>query len=393
MKEIRLGVFGLWRGMAYVKVIMRMQGVKITSVCDMSEERLEKAKEKCGEETKYYKNFDEFIDSGMDAVLLCNYFHEHAEYAVRAMEKGIHVFSECTSAVTLSDCVRLRETVERTGCKYMIAENYPFTAALLEMERLCSEGTLGDILYAEGEYNHAAPREELERLTPGKYHWRAFLPRSYYVTHTLGPLMYMTKQMPIKVNANAVHSNVLEEYSDFRHNTDAFVMMNCITDKGALFRFTGCAAMASKSGYRVCGEFGGVETGRSLGKSVNLVYHSWKIPEGREQNSTYTPDFGEHTEAVGDAGHSGGDYWVVKNFIDYILDGKEPFFDVYRGCAMSAVAILAWRSCLEDGKTFYIPDFRSKEDRERVKNDNLSPFPKEDGSTDLPSAAGKLFLK
>ena len=48
MKEIRLGVFGLWRGMAYVKVIMRMQGVKITSVCDMSEERLEKAKEKCG---------------------------------------------------------------------------------------------------------------------------------------------------------------------------------------------------------------------------------------------------------------------------------------------------------------------------------------------------------
>ena len=60
---------------------------------------------------------------------------------------------------------------------------------------------------------------------------------------------------------------------------------------------------------------------------------------------------------------------------------------------MSAVAILAWRSCLEDGKTFYIPDFRSKEDRERVKNDNLSPFPKEDGSTDLPSAAGKLFLK
>lgn len=392
MKELKIGVFGLWRGMAYIKVALKMENVKIVALCDKSKSRLESAKEKCGEDAKCFSSFDEFIDSGMDAVFLCNYFHEHAEYAIRAMEKGIHVFSECTAAVTLADCVRLCETVEKTGCKYMLAENYPFTAPNLEIERLVSGGTLGDILYAEGEYNHTGPREELERLTPGKNHWRAFLPRSYYLTHTLGPLMYMTKHTPIKVSANAVHSNILEQYSDFRHNTDAFAMMNCITDKGALFRFTGCAAMASKNGYRVCGEFGGAETGRSLGKSVNLVYHSWVVPEGAEQNSTYTPEWGDDAEAVGNAGHGGGDYWVVKNFVDGVLDGKEFFFDVYRGCTMSAVAILAWRSCLEDGKTYYIPDFHDKEARNALKNDTLSPFPKEDGSTDLPSAAGKLFI-
>ena len=32
------------------------------------------------------------------AVMLVNYFYEHAPYAIRAMEKGIHVLSECTPA-------------------------------------------------------------------------------------------------------------------------------------------------------------------------------------------------------------------------------------------------------------------------------------------------------
>jgi hypothetical protein len=161
------------------------------------------------------------------------------------MERGIAVFSECPSAPTLASCVKLVETAERTGTKYMIAENYPFSAALLEMKRLREEGTLGRILYAEGEYNHTCPKEELAALTPGKYHWRAWLPRTYYVTHTLGPLMHVTGQTPVKVNAFAVHSEVQAQY-EFRHNCDAFAMMNCITDGGALFRFTGCAAMASK---------------------------------------------------------------------------------------------------------------------------------------------------
>ena len=79
----------------------------------------------------------------IDGVLLCNYFPDHAKCAIRAMERGIAVFSECTSAPTLAECVALVETAERTGAKYMIAENYPFSAAMLEMKRLVDGGSLG----------------------------------------------------------------------------------------------------------------------------------------------------------------------------------------------------------------------------------------------------------
>ncbi len=389
MKQVKLGIFGLWRGSSFVPIIDSLENAHIVAICDKDEERMASVAAQCPAGVKQCKDFDELLDSGIDGVLLCNYFHEHAAYAIRAMERGIHVFSECTSAVTMKDCVRLCETVEATGCKYMLAENYPFSAALLEFERLQKEGSLGRILYAEGEYNHTGTRDDLLRLTPNQYHWRAWMPRTYYLTHSLGPLMYVTKQMPVKVHAFAVHSDVLEQYDDFRHNYDAFAMMNCITDDGALFRFTGCAHMGSGSGYRVAGEYGSCETGRTLGGQVNVTYHSWCIPEGKQDSQTYTPTWSENGELAEKAGHGGGDFWTVYNFVNYILNDVEPFFNVYRGCCMSAVAILGWRSCLEDGKTYDIPDFRDKAARDKWRDDDKTPFPDENGHVTLPCAVPK----
>lgn len=386
MEKVKIGIFGLWRGSSFIDIINNLDDAVIAAVCDSDKGKRDEALSRCPDGTKAYEDFDLMLDSGIDAVLLCNFFHQHTDYAIRAMEHGIHVFSECTSAATLHDCARLCDAVERTGCKYMIAENYPFSAALLEFKHLVDAGTLGRVLYAEGEYNHTGTREELTGLTPGKYHWRAWLPRTYYVTHTLGPLMYVTGQMPISVNAFAVHSDVLEEYDDFRHNFDAFAMMNCKTDGGALFRFTGCAAMGSASGYRVVGEYGSAETGRTLGGNVNLTYHHWTIPEGMQGSQTYEPHWHDNAELASKAGHGGGDFWTVYNFVNYILHDAEPFFNVYRGCAMSAVAILGWRSCLENGKTYDIPDFRDKALREKYGRDNLSPFPDANGNVTLPCA-------
>lgn len=37
-----------------------------------------------------YTDFDEFINhEGLEAVFLCNYFHEHTPYAIKALEKNI----------------------------------------------------------------------------------------------------------------------------------------------------------------------------------------------------------------------------------------------------------------------------------------------------------------
>ena len=383
MGKLKIGVFGMRRGMEYARQFHALEETEVAAVCDLDESRLKGMKEQFGESVKCFTDYDALLDSGIDAVVLSNFFHEHAQAAIKALDRGIDVMSECTAGATLKDCVELCEAVERSGRKYMLAENYPFTLPLREMTRLCQGGTLGDILYAEGEYNHTGPREMLAELTPGPRHWRAWLPRTYYVTHALGPLMLATGHMPVSVTANAVHSKVLEQYDDFRHNVDALAMMNIITDKGALFRATGCTAMASRSGYRIVGENGSCETGRSLGENVYLTYQPWLIPEGECEYKVYKPNLPDHS---GSAGHGGGDFYTCYHFMRYLVRGEAPFFDVYRSCAMSAVAIYGWRSCLEGGKPYRIPDFRDPADREAVRGDDLTPFPDENGKTTLPCA-------
>lgn len=382
MSKAKIGIFGLWRGMEYVRQFHKREDTIVWAVCDRHEDKLQEAAAVCGPDLKQFTNYEDLLNSGIDAVYIGNHFPDHASAAIQAMEKGIHVLSECTAAPTLAECVALCETVERTGCKYMLAENYPYMPQHLELMRQCRSGVLGRVLYAEAEYNHTGPREELERLTPSPRHWRAYLPRTYYLTHSLGPLMLITGLMPVQVSAFAVHSHVLEQYDDFRHNYDALAMMNCVTDDGSLFRFSGVTAMCSTSetGVRICGESGCVETGRALGKDVNLFFHEWTKPDGIHQKSTYTPI------KEGSGGHDGADFFVAKNFADYLIRNEEPFFNIYRACTMAATGILGWRSCLENGRVYSIPDFKDPVQRDTIRHDDLTPFPRENAEPTLPCA-------
>ena len=116
---------------------------------------------------------------------------------------------------------------------------------------------------------------------------------------------------------------------------------------------------------------------------MRLFYEDYTLPEGVTEEVQYIkPDlsyWGEKAEKALNAGHGGGDYWIVQNMIEYFANGVTPFFDVYKGVAMSATAILGWRSCLNHGENFRIPDFTKEEDRKEVENDDLTPFPDENG--------------
>ena len=149
MTKAKIGVFGLWRGLEYVRQFHKREDTEVWAICDKEESRLQDAIKICGPDVKQFTEYEDLLNSGIDAVFISNYFPDHAAAAIRAMEKGIHVISECTAAPTLAECVALCETVERTGCKYMLAENYPYMAGHMEMANLCQSGVLGRVLYAE----------------------------------------------------------------------------------------------------------------------------------------------------------------------------------------------------------------------------------------------------
>jgi len=126
--------------------------MQLVALCDLWAEKLREVGTHLGVAT--YTDYDKFLRHDMDAVVLANYFHQHAPFAIKALGSGFHVMSECSACKTLAEGVALCRAVEESGRIYMLAENYPFTAFNIEMRRLYRAGEIGRVLYAEGEYNH-----------------------------------------------------------------------------------------------------------------------------------------------------------------------------------------------------------------------------------------------
>ena len=386
MEKLKIGVLGAWRGM-HVAKDFRLLNCEVVALCDNHKKRCEEAAAKVNNEIAVYDNFDEFINHDMDAVILANTFHEHAPYIIKCFEKGIHVYSECISNGTMAEGVELAEAYEKTNSIFMLAENYPQMIFNREMKRVCDTGTLGKILYDEGEYNHPVHPNDAGFYKDFVYyphHWRNFLPRTYYITHSIGPIMWATGATPKRVTAFAAFSPTPEEFPAASYVGDKAAIITTLNDDGSIFRVTGCAAFgAHHNSYRICGTQGQIENLRGMGKQVMLRYNGSAIPEGLSTTNLYEPEWNDKDEElIKQSGHGGGDYLTARMFLDCIREGKQPEhpFDLHSAINMSSVGILSWRSVLEGGTPYDIPDFRLAEDREKYRNDRLTPFYGSDGS-------------
>lgn len=386
MEKIRVGVFGAGRGGDLAEAFMLLDA-EIVAICDNHKERREAAVAKLDKSVVAYENFDEFIEHPMDVVILANNFYQHAPYAVECFKRNIHVFSECISNGTMKEGVELVRAFEKSRSIYMLAENYPQMVFNREMKRVVDSGTLGKILYAEGEYNHPVDPYDTNFTKIYKFypkHWRHFMPATYYITHSLGPVMNATGATPKKVSAFAMYAPLPDGVPTASHNADQAANITTLNDDGSVFRITACAHYgAHHNAYRICGTKGQIENLRGMDGRVMLRYNEWNRPDGVEGETLYQPSWNDKDEAIIiTSGHGGGDYLTVRMFLDCVKQGKQPPhpFDIYSATAMSSVAILGHRSVLESGAVYDIPDFRKEEDRTRYENDALTPFWGDDGS-------------
>ncbi len=379
MKELRLGILGGGRGANLAENFM-MQNVKIVALCDNNAERLAIGMKRLPDDVAQYDDFDKFIEHPMDAVIIANNFYQHAPYVIKCFERNIHVFCECISNGTMGEGVALARAFEKSKSIYMLAENYPQRVHTLEMRRLVDNGNLGKVLYAEGEYNHPTSPWDTEFTQTYKFypkHWRHFLPPTYYITHSLGPVMMITGATPKKVSAFGVFAPDEDDVPSAKYCADALANITTFNDDGSVFRVVGCAHYgAHHNSYRVCGTKGQIENLKG-DTQVLLRYNEWDTPEGEESRQLYTPEWNDKDEElIKNAGHGGGDFITARIFIEAVREGKQPPhpFDLHSAIAMSSVGILGFRSVLEGGKVYDIPDFTKEEDRKLYENDFLTPF-------------------
>ncbi len=390
-KLIRVGVVGVGRGQTFMRQAASA-GMELVAICDTWEERL--AEVGRTHDVATYTDYDRFLAHDLDAVVLANYFHEHAPFAIKALRAGKHVMSECAACSTLAEGVALCRAVEETGKIYMLAENYPFTAFNQEMARLYRAGEIGRVLYAEGEYNHPGSFDWHMGIAPGLRHWRNNLPTTYYCTHAMAPLMTITDTMPVRVNGFTSHLPEDSPRQRLWRQTDVGGLIIAQMDNGAIFKLLQGGLPGHSIFYRLHGEWGMMETGRGPGYwgpgSIRIVHDEWDLKPGQVPEKVYHPRFPDWAKEAASAGHGGGDFFTNHYFAQAIRSGEQPYLNVYRGVAMSVIGILAWKSVLDNGNSFAVPDFRREESRKPYENDHWRPMDLDDPNAPPVCSSGKV---
>jgi predicted dehydrogenase len=349
--------------------------MQLVAICDTWAERLKKTGKELGVTT--YTNYDKFLEHDMDAVILANYFHQHAPLAIKALRAGKHVMSETAACKTLAEGVALVRAVEKSGKIYAFAENYPYSLFNQEMRRVYRSGEIGKFQYGEGEYIHPMSTLEINNHAPGYNHWRNWIPATYYCTHSLAPVMVITDTRPIKVNGFVITHDCKDQQQALTvRRTDAASVIVVRMDNGAVVKLLQVGLRGDGVFVRIHGSLGAMENMRVGDRAyVRVRKEPFDKRPGEPADKIYLPDFAEHHEDAIHTGHGGGDFFMNYYFAQAIRRNKPPYLDVYRGVAMSVVGILAYRSALADAQTLEVPDFRKESMRKKYETDDWSPDP------------------
>jgi len=195
--DVGIGVVGLgMRGSSSVRRLTKVPGCHIAALCDVEPERAESsladlakigltANTYSGEETSYQALCE---DPSVDLVYICTDWLHHVPVALYAMEHGKHVAIEVPSAMTLKDCWDLVNTSERTRRHCLVLENCCYDFFELTALEMARQGVFGEIIHAEGAYNHYLGPFWYEYWNNWRLDYNSKHRGDLYPTHGFGPV-------------------------------------------------------------------------------------------------------------------------------------------------------------------------------------------------------------
>ncbi|MBR3955578.1 MAG: GNAT family N-acetyltransferase [Clostridia bacterium] len=389
VKKIKIGVLGARRGKSMINYCKDADNAILVAVCDNYKPVLEEVKADLNDDSiTYYDDFETFLNHDMDAVVLANFANEHAPFAIRCMEKGLHVISEVLPVQTMKEAVELIEAVEKTGKLYAYAENYCYMPAPRKMRQLFKDGVLGEFEYGEGEYVH-----NCEPGWPGysncdPNHWRNTMSAFYYCTHSLGPLIHISGLRPVKVTGFELPFNARMERMGAKAGSMGVEMVTL--ENGAIVKsIHGVGPSKNSIWYSVYGSKGRMESAREDAENggTQTLYVNCDKEEGDNDSAPVnTPTADRNASRANNAGHGGSDYYTMFNFCEKLR--KSPFadvIDVYEAMDMFLPGMFAYRSVLNGGIPMDIPNLRNANEREKWRNDTACTDPKVAGDMLQPS--------
>jgi len=379
-EELRIGFVGIGaRGRHLVNLLLGLEGVRISAVCDIIPERAARAQEavtKAGQPKpagydRGPMDFERLCEKeDLDLVINATPWNWHVPICVAAMNNGKHAAVEVPAAETVEGCWKLVETAERTKRHCVMLENSCYGRTEKMLLNMVRKGLLGDIVHAEAGYMHEYRR--------GWIDWRYELSKdrngNRYPTHGLGPVAQCLNidrgdrfdyLVSMSTRSSGMNEYYHEKLGPDHPKTKAKYMQGDVnvslihTVNGASVTLGYDVQLPRPySRINIVQGTNGIAQGYPERISIQGKGndHAWKsLDEYREQYEH--PLWKQlHAKAEG-KGHGGMDYLVLYRLIRAFQTGTPPDMDVYDAASWSVVTALSERSVANRSRSIDFPDF------------------------------------
>ena len=388
MEKLRIGLIGVGnRGSSLLRdALVPQENAVVTAVCDLYPDRVQDAldylKEK-GYEATGFADYRELLASGLvDTVVVATSWEAHVPVSCAAMEARIPTGCEVGGAYSIEDCYRLIRTQEATGTPFMLLENCNYDRNETCLFAMVEAGVFGKIVAVDGGYMH-----DLRDEVAGGDRLRHYRLRNYqmrngenYPTHELCPLAKMlninrgNRMVSLVSVASAAYG--LNDYMERKepdnpHIRDRFAQGDIVT---TIITCAGGETITLRLDTTLP---------RYYSRGINI--HGTKALYTEDNNALYIDgehnryhwgdasplwnNFKEYSKPYRNAdwqavdnglvvqGHGGMDYFMVRDFVDHIREGRPLTTDVYDAASMMCITPLSEQSIRMGGMPVDIPDF------------------------------------
>jgi predicted dehydrogenase len=324
-----------------------------------------------------YTDFDQFLShEGLDAVLVITPPATHANYSVRALNRGLQVWSEVPMGLSLDELWAILDADrDNHGNHFFYGENYCWYPGIQFAAMKHQAGAIGEIYFTEGEYCHSVEhymiaenyieKLEVDPETHPDVHptWRADFPPIKY-GHHVGPSFYVLNHGPTqRVERPVEVSGAGNMKMQKRFQTDNFQICLCTTDADTICKFTAGFVMAHHG--RLYHTFWASRGLYETGHGYRPEHYYLEIPEGeggyphrhqvkgRPMSDQEIQSSGIETAA---GGHGGADPLMFQSWVRGLLSGGAPEINAVRGAEWTAVGICA-EQALRERRVVEVPRF------------------------------------
>lgn len=364
-KKIQLAVVGGGFGTSFY--FHQHPQCEVTAVTDLYAERRQRLRDtyQCD---NVYESLEEMLKRrrDLDAVAVFSDVPSHVKHAKMCMERGLHVISAVPACASLEEAEELRAVKERTGLRYMMAETSYYRQACIYARELYQKGGFGQIVYNEVEYYHDFNFEERMTRRPSLYFnpdgsnsWRQGWAPMHYPTHSIGLAVAVTKERVTSVSCLGLGDR--EKMARIPNNRlknpffNEFALME--TSGGHVIRHNECRQIASLEVERAQW-FG--EKGSLYMAIPGVLPNTWQPRHGKP-TPVDIPDYWSTdrlpTAMRHNSGHGGSHTFLSAEFVNALLENREPTVNVYEALAMTVPGLVAHQSAMKNGERLKVPRF------------------------------------